>query len=138
MLEASNQYLDVILLGLLLDATSAGIYFAAARIANAFSKVTTGVADYASSRISLLYFSNQRTELIAMVKTNLDEDASPYSAFSMIVVPTKTPGVNILRDVPTMGEPDHKTGEPGGHAEIKYEEVRVPFENVVGGEAGIG
>ena len=46
--------------------------------------------------------------------------------------------MNILRDVPTMGEPDHKTGEPGGHAEIQYEDVRVPFENIVGGEAGIG
>ena len=56
----------------------------------------------------------------------------------MIIVPTDTPGVNILRDVPTMGEPDHRTGEPGGHAEILYEDVRVPFENIVGGEAGIG
>src|SRR3954464_15355244 len=53
----------------------------------------------------------------------------------MIIVPTDTPGVNILRDVPTMGEPDHKTGEPGGHAEIKYEDVRGRFENIVGGEA---
>src|SRR4029079_11006157 len=64
-----------------------------------------------------------------------------------------TPGVNILRDVPTMGEPDHRTGEPGGHAEILYDDghvpfekkvcgeagdVHVPFENIVGGEAGIG
>ena len=56
----------------------------------------------------------------------------------MIIVPTDTPGVNILRDVPTMGEPDHKTGEPGGHAEILYQDVRVPFENIIGGEAGIG
>ena len=62
----------------------------------------------------------------------------PYKTFSMIIVPTDTPGVNILRDVPTMGEPDHKTGEPGGHAEIIYEDVRVPFENIVGGEDGIG
>jgi len=76
--------------------------------------------------------------LIVMVKTILDEDASPYSAFSMIIVPTDTPGVNILRDVPTMGDPDHKTGEPGGHAEIIYDEVRVPFDNLVGGEEGIG
>ena len=74
--------------------------------------------------------------LIVMVKTGDYE--MPYKNYSMIIVPTATEGVNIVRDVPTMGEPDHKTGEPGGHAEIIYENVRVPFENVVGGEDGIG
>jgi acyl-CoA dehydrogenase len=74
--------------------------------------------------------------LLVMVKTGDYE--MPYKNYSMIIVPTNTPGVNIVRDVPTMGEPDHKTGEPGGHAEILYQDVRVPFENVVGGEAGIG
>jgi acyl-CoA dehydrogenase len=75
--------------------------------------------------------------LIVMCKTNLDADANPYKSFSMIIVPTRTPGVNILRDVPTMGEPDHRTGEPGGHAEIVYDTVRVPKENMVG-EPGDG
>jgi len=70
--------------------------------------------------------------LIVMCKTNLDPDASAYRSYSMIIVPTKTPGVNILRDVPTMGEPDHRTGEPGGHAEIIYDNVRVPRNNIVG------
>src|SRR5215208_5935484 len=70
--------------------------------------------------------------LIVMAKTNLDPDASPYRSYSMIIVPTGTPGVNILRDVPTMGEPDHRTGEPGGHAEILYENARVPKENIIG------
>jgi acyl-CoA dehydrogenase len=74
--------------------------------------------------------------LLVMVKTGDDEQ--PYRNYSMIIVPTGTPGVNILRDVPTMGEPDHRTGEPGGHAEIIYDNVRVPFENVIGGEDGIG
>ena len=72
-----------------------------------------------------------------MVRTG-DDETHAYQSFSMFIVPTDTPGVNILRDVPTMGEPDHRTGEPGGHAEILYEDVRVPFENIVGGEAGIG
>ena len=76
--------------------------------------------------------------LLVMVKTNLEPDASPYKSYSMIIVPRTTPGVNILRDVPTMGEPDHRTGEPGGHSEIIYDNVRVPFGNLVGGEAGIG
>src|SRR5215212_1471790 len=76
--------------------------------------------------------------LIVMCKTNLEPDAPAYGSFSMVIVPTGTPGVNILRDVPTMGEPDHRTGEPGGHAEILYEDVRVPRESVVGGMDGVG
>ena len=75
--------------------------------------------------------------LIVMARTG-DADTSAYKAYSMIIVPTRTPGVNIVRDVPTMGEPDHRTGEPGGHAEIVYDNVRVPFGNVVGGADGIG
>ena len=75
--------------------------------------------------------------LLVMARTG-DADTSAYKAFSMFIVPTKTPGVNILRDVPTMGEPDHRTGEPGGHAEIIYDNVRVPFDAIVGGKDGIG
>jgi acyl-CoA dehydrogenase len=74
--------------------------------------------------------------LIVMAVTN--PDVHPYQGSSMFVVPADTPGVNILRDVPTMADPDHETGQPGGHAEILYEDVRVPFDHVVGGEAGIG
>jgi len=73
--------------------------------------------------------------LIVMCMTNPDNE--PHRRYSMIIVPTKTPGVNILRDVPTMGEPDHRTGEPGGHAEILYQDCRVPYDNVVG-EPGDG
>src|SRR3954452_19159595 len=37
-----------------------------------------------------------------------------------------------------MRYPYHRSVEPGGHAEIIYDNVRVPFENVVGGADGIG
>ncbi|MFO7629281.1 MAG: acyl-CoA dehydrogenase family protein, partial [Prochlorococcaceae cyanobacterium] len=47
--------------------------------------------------------------LIVMARTG-DDDTHAYQSFSMFIVPTDTPGVNILRDVPTMGEPDHRTG----------------------------
>ncbi len=83
--------------------------------------------------------------LIVMARTGDDETepsthppSRAYQSFSMFIVPTDTPGVNIVRDVPTMGEPDHRTGEPGGHAEILYEDVRVPLDAIVGGEAGLG
>ncbi|GAA1713237.1 acyl-CoA dehydrogenase family protein [Fodinicola feengrottensis] len=73
--------------------------------------------------------------LIVMVVT--DPDAAPRRRASMIVVPVDTPGVRILRDIPTMGHPYERTGEPGGHAEIIYEDVHVPVENLIG-EVGDG
>lgn len=42
-----------------------------------------------------------------------------------------------MSDVPNMAAPHHVTRQPGGHAEIICRDVRIPFENVVGGEAGI-
>jgi acyl-CoA dehydrogenase len=70
--------------------------------------------------------------LIAMVVT--DPDARPYQRASMIVVPTDTPGLNILRDVPTMEHPEESFGRLGGHAEILYKDVRVPADNLLGAE----
>ncbi len=74
--------------------------------------------------------------LITMAVT--DGDVHPYQGSSMFIVPTDSPGLRIVRDVPTMSDPNHKTGDPGGHAEVVYEGCRIPYENVVGGEAGIG
>ena len=70
--------------------------------------------------------------LIVMVVT--DPDAHKYQRASMIIVPADTPGVNILRDVPTMEHPEESFGKLGGHAEIRYEDVRVPYENLLGRE----
>ena len=71
--------------------------------------------------------------LIAMVVT--DPDARPHQRASMIIVPTDAPGLNILRDVPTMEHPEEGVfGRLGGHAEIRYEDVRVPYENLLGAE----
>jgi acyl-CoA dehydrogenase len=70
--------------------------------------------------------------LIVMVVT--DPDARPHQRASMIIVPADAPGVNIVRDVPTMEHPTPSFGKLGGHAEIRYEDVRVPAENLLGGE----
>jgi len=70
--------------------------------------------------------------LIVMAVTNPDVHA--YQGTSMIVVPADTPGVKILRDIPTMEHPFERTGAPGGHSEILYEDVRVPYENLIGNE----
>ena len=68
--------------------------------------------------------------LIVMAVTN--PDVHPYQGCSMIVVPADTPGVEIVRDVATMEDPVEHFGKFGGHAEILYRDVRVPYENLVG------
>lgn len=80
------------------------------------------------------FSSNASVSDFLIVMAVTDPDASPRRRASMIIVPTDTPGVNILRDVATMGEPHEHFGEPGGHAEIRYEDVRVPADNLVGAE----
>jgi alkylation response protein AidB-like acyl-CoA dehydrogenase len=59
-----------------------------------------------------------------MVRT--EPDAPAHSAFSMIVVPTDTPGYNIVRETPVLGI-------SGGHCEVAYDNVRVPRGNLLGG-----
>jgi alkylation response protein AidB-like acyl-CoA dehydrogenase len=54
-----------------------------------------------------------------------DDDTPAHSAFSMIVVPTDTPGYNIVRETPVMGM-------LGGHCEVEYDNVRVPKANLLG------
>ena len=70
--------------------------------------------------------------LIVMAVTN--PDVHPYQGSSMIVVPTDAPGVDVVRDIPTMDHPEERFGLFGGHAEVLYRDVRVPYENLVGNE----
>jgi acyl-CoA dehydrogenase len=70
--------------------------------------------------------------LIVMAVT--DPDARPHQRATMFIVPADTPGVNILRDVATMEHPQDEYGKYGGHAEILYEDVRIPAENRLGPE----
>ncbi len=77
------------------------------------------------------YFSSNAKSaafLIVMVVTN--PDVSAYKGMSMFLVPTDTPGVNIVRNVGLAGE---REGE-GSHALIHYQDVRVPAEALLGGE----
>jgi acyl-CoA dehydrogenase len=64
---------------------------------------------------------------IVMGKT--DPDAPTYKQQSQILVPRDTPGVTIVRNLPVFGYVDQE-----GHAEVLFEDVRVPVTNVVSGE----
>jgi acyl-CoA dehydrogenase len=60
-----------------------------------------------------------------------DPEAEPYRRQSMILVPPDTPGVHIERSLSVFGYDD---GYHGGHAEIVYDDVRVPASNLLGDE----
>ena len=66
---------------------------------------------------------------IVMGKT--DPDAARHRQQSMILVPRDTPGVTIVRPLTVFGYDDR---DHGGHAEIAFDEVRVPASNLIGGE----
>jgi acyl-CoA dehydrogenase len=67
----------------------------------------------------------------AIVMAVTDPEAEPHRRMSQIIVPTDTPGFNIIRPVPVMGETE------GAHCEIVYDNVRVPVTNTLG-EPGDG
>lgn len=63
-----------------------------------------------------------------------DPEARPHQRASMFIVPTDTPGLEIIRDVPTMEHPEDRFGHFGGHSEIIYKDVRVGPEALLGPE----
>lgn len=69
------------------------------------------------------------TFAIVMAVTN--PDAAPHERASQIIVPTNTPGFNLIRNIPIMG---HAGGDYDSHAEIEYRDCRVPKANLLGGE----
>ncbi|MDK9697130.1 MAG: lipopolysaccharide biosynthesis protein [Siculibacillus sp.] len=63
MAEAANQYADVVLIGALAGPVASAGYFVAARIANVFPMLTTGLHSYSASRIAELYYGGRTDEL---------------------------------------------------------------------------
>jgi acyl-CoA dehydrogenase len=63
---------------------------------------------------------------IVMGKT--DPDAAPHRQQSMILVPRGTPGMTVKRGMRVFGYTD---GDHGGHAEMVFENCRVPAENLL-------
>jgi acyl-CoA dehydrogenase len=71
-----------------------------------------------------------RCELLILMGVT-DPGAERHRRQSMLLVPKHTPGVTIERSTSVFGYDD---GPHGGHAEIVYEDVRVPVSNLLGEE----
>jgi acyl-CoA dehydrogenase len=67
---------------------------------------------------------------IAIVMAVTDPDAPPHRRATQLLVPLATPGMEIVRSIPVF---DHIGG--GGHAEVRYNDVRVPVTNRLGDES---
>ncbi|MXG90515.1 acyl-CoA dehydrogenase family protein [Nocardioides flavescens] len=68
---------------------------------------------------------------IVMGKT--DPEADRHRQQSMLLVPRDTPGLTVVRPMHVLGYDDH---EHGGHAELRFTDVRVPASNLIGEEGG--
>ncbi len=88
------------------------------------------------------YASNASVSDFMVVMAVTDPEAAPHARAAMVIVPRGTPGVELIRDVGTMAHPGHADEgdlmqKIGGHTEVKFNNCRVPLENMIG-EPGEG
>lgn len=69
----------------------------------------------------------------AVVMAITNPQAAPHQRASQIIVPLDTLGYEFVRNIPIMG---HSGDGWASHAEVKYNNVRVPQSNLVGPEGG--
>ena len=75
------------------------------------------------------FSSNAKWASFFIVMTVTDPDAAPHRRMTQFIVPADTPGINIIRNV---GVGTEAPGE-GNHGYIRYEDVRIPRTNMLGG-----
>ncbi|TXH12219.1 MAG: acyl-CoA dehydrogenase, partial [Gammaproteobacteria bacterium] len=76
------------------------------------------------------FSSNARFAAFLIVMAVTNPENPPHGRMSMFIVPTDTPGVEILRNVKTLGDSHH--ADDGTHAYIRYNKVRVPLDAMLG------
>jgi acyl-CoA dehydrogenase len=72
----------------------------------------------------------ERTRILIVMGLSDPDNPNRHLRQSQILVPKDTPGVTIVRPLTTLGYDD----APLGHAEVRFDDVRVPAENILLGE----
>jgi acyl-CoA dehydrogenase len=78
------------------------------------------------------FSSNSRYAEFMVTMAVSNPDVSPYQGMSMFLVPADTPGLETIRNVGTGTEPE----EHGSHGYLRYKDVRVPADHLLGDEGG--
>ena len=73
---------------------------------------------------------NERTRLFIVMGKSDPQNPDRHKQQTQVLVPRETPGIRLVRPLTTLGYDD----APIGHAEIVFDNVRVPVENVLLGE----
>jgi alkylation response protein AidB-like acyl-CoA dehydrogenase len=94
---------------------------------------TTAVKDGADYIINghKWFTSSADGAAFAIVMAVTDPDAPKHARASQIIVPLDTPGFRLARNISIMGDPG---SDYGSHAEVTFEDCRVPLTNRLGAE----
>ncbi len=76
------------------------------------------------------FSSNARNASFFIVMVVTNPEARTHQKMSLFIVPAETSGIEIIRNVGVGGESDDRAG----HGYIRYNDVRVPADHVLGGE----
>jgi acyl-CoA dehydrogenase len=74
--------------------------------------------------------NSPRCKLIILMGKTDPSNTNRHSQQSMVLIPIDTPGITVLRSLNLFGYDD----APHGHAEVLFENVRVPVSNILLGE----
>lgn len=77
------------------------------------------------------FTSSAEGAAFTIVMAVTDPDAPPHKRASQIIVPMDAPGVVFVRNIPVMGE---QGSDYASHAELRFDNVRVPVANRIGDE----
>ena len=78
------------------------------------------------------FASHARYASVLIVMAVTDPDAAPHRMHSMFIVPAETPGLEIIRSVGVGFE----SGDAVSHGYLRFNDVRVPRENLLGERGG--
>jgi alkylation response protein AidB-like acyl-CoA dehydrogenase len=78
------------------------------------------------------FTTNASVADIILVFAETNPEQRPHKHASIFVVPAGAPGMDIVRDIPTMSHPESEYGRQGNHAEIVFRDCRVPADHLIG------